>query len=140
MQRWRDGAGMAKSIPKHMQHLIVPYDWDVHQVWKLSAPVEIVSIAELAFLLESPLWSRDPASYTDFDLSPNEVLADLSVSSRHAKRIEAAETSWPLDFIFSENRLWPLDGMHRLAKLKMEGMLQVSIRKHPASIRAFIEV
>lgn len=130
---------MAKHIPDHMLELILPFDWDVAKVWQLGASVESISIKELEFLLVNPFWSREDNSYTDFDLTPLEVIEGHYRSQCHSDRIQNADTHQPLDFIYTGGKLWILDGIHRLVKVYAAGDKNVLIRKHPASVQSFIE-
>lgn len=124
--------------PEHMKDFILPFLWDVRKVWVIPSEIELVPVDELDFLLQNPFWSRTPYRL-DFDLLPHEVLTGAFHSEYHKKRLQKADISWPLDFIWSESRLWILDGIHRFVKIKSLGFNVVKIRRHPLEIRAKIE-
>ena len=131
---------MKKHVPPHMKELLLPFNWDVRRVWERSATHETVPIGELHFLLTNPFWSRNRDSFTDFDLCPMDVLSGRLKSENHRDRIQRANTYFPLDFIEDNQRLWIVDGIHRLAKLYQRKCPDVQIRKHPIAIRSIIEV
>jgi hypothetical protein len=131
---------MKKLVPPYMKDLLLPFNWNVRQVWELSAPRESVSIEALRFLLENPFWSRNPDSFTDFDLCPIDVLSGRFESIYHRDRIQTADTSFPIDFIEHNQTLWIVDGIHRLAAHYQRGNSSVRIRKHSIAIRPLIEV
>ena len=49
-------------------------------------------------------------------------------------RINNADLAYPLDYLFWRDRLWILDGSHRLAKHYLAGSMTVMIRIHPETI------
>ncbi len=131
---------VTEHLPPHMKDLLLPFDWDVRRVWELSATPETVPIGALNFLLTNPFWSKNPDSFTDFDLCPIDFLSGRFNSRYHRERIQRADTFFPLDFIEENQRLWIVDGIHRLAKLFQKEDSHVQIRKHPISIRSIIDV
>jgi hypothetical protein len=48
-------------------------------------------------------------------------------------RILGADLTHPLDIMFNKGRWLLLDGLHRLAKAKLNGLKTVNVRKIPAS-------
>lgn len=127
--------GVVRRIPPPMADHIPAFDWEVRKVWALTAPVERWPLDALSYLLDLPIWTAEAGVGCLFDLRPRDVLADPSRSPRHTRRIEAAELRWPLDFLADGDRLYVLDGIHRLAKHTRQGSATVPIRRHPLGVR-----
>ncbi len=130
---------MDKLIPPELRPYILPFNWEVRQVWPLEAAILPTPIADLELLLEKPFWSRTPRQL-HFDLRPHDVLSGRVPSAYHEERIARADTRYPLDFIRDDGRLFILDGIHRLARLWSSGVTTVDIRAHSMAIRSAIEV
>jgi hypothetical protein len=131
---------MTKHIPTKLKDRLLPFNWDVQKVWALDAPEERVPTNELAPLLELPFWSSKPNSGMLFDLSPVEVIKDLDRYAHQKVRILNADIRFPIDFIIHEKRFYILDGLHRLARLQLEGAVTVRIRKHSLAVQEKIQV
>jgi len=99
-------------------------------VWSLELPVEKVPIADLEWHLDLPIWSSVRGQPL-FDLVPNKVLSNLDAYPRHREKLHRVNVDYPIDMMYSEDRFVILDGIHRLAKLKLRGATHVSVRKIP---------
>ena len=75
-----------------------------------------------------------------FDISPRQVLNSPDLSPHQAYRVKSADVGFPLDFLRFKERLWILDGVHRLARLYQLGESNVRLRVHPSDIIADITV
>jgi hypothetical protein len=123
-----------KVLPDILADHILPFDWDVRRVWTQEAVVSRWPIADLAYLLDLPLWSSVPGRGMLFDISPREVLASLERSPHQHLRVLQADVAFPIDLLRYQERHWILDGVHRLAKLALVGEHFVNVRIHSEAI------
>ncbi|MFO6425498.1 hypothetical protein [Motilimonas sp. KMU-193] len=131
---------MSKYIPKELKGFILPFNWDVNKVWGLLAPIEDVELSDFEFLFELPFWSSRPNAGMLFDISPNQVLANMYLYPHQKERVEKADIQYPIDFIFENGTYYILDGLHRLARHKLLGNRTVKVRRHKLEIRTKIQV
>lgn len=128
----------ADAIPEVLRPHILPIDWDVREVWALEAPVRVVPIERVAYLLELPIWSSRPNAGMCFDCVPRAVLADPAHCPYQLQRLLRSDTRYPMDFVETRGAWWILDGVHRLARLVHEGATQVRVRVHAEAVLAHI--
>jgi hypothetical protein len=105
--------------------------WDPEKVWKLDFPIEEMDIKELIWHFNIPFWEKDDAN--DWDLTPQEVINKIPDSTKHQKKVEEADLSYPIDIMkLGHKDLWRiLDGMHRLVKAYQLGYKKVNVRIIP---------
>ncbi len=118
------------EIPPEMRGYYFDFNWSNERVWAQDAPVEVVPLSDLAWHLDIPIWSTVQGQ-PRFDLRPRDVLGDPAGHPRHAERLAAVDTSYPLDAMWTTDRLVILDGIHRLARLLSEGADVARVRRHP---------
>ena len=123
-----------KILPDILADHILPFDWDVRLVWTEEAEVSRWPIADLAYLLDLPLWSSVPGRGMLFDISPREVLASPDRSPHQYLRALQADLAFPIDLLRYRECHWILDGVHRLAKLALLGEDFVDVRVHSEAI------
>ncbi len=128
-----------KLLPPILVDHILPFNWDVRKVWQLSADVIDEKVDQFLYLMDLPLWSDIPNSGMLFNISPREALNDPERSPHQINRVLNADTRYPLDFLRMNSKLWILDGVHRLAKLIMQGAEYLSIRIHEENVQPLIE-
>lgn len=138
--RTSQASSMAKIVPDVLTDYVLPFNWQVERVWQLSAPVVEVDIAEFAAMFELPFWSSEPDAGMLFDLSPNQALAQLSVYPHQRRRVQAADTRYPVDLIADGGHRYILDGLHRMAKQKLQQRTRIEVRMHSMDVRRLIEV
>ncbi len=125
---------MTKHVPVSVRDVILPFDWDVSKVWQLSAPIKQERRNAFDYLLYYPLWSSEPNQGMMFDLSPMTVI-DYPNSSEYQKtRLGNTDVSFPIDVIELEGQTWLLDGSHRIARLYLDGVEDVLVRRHSESV------
>ena len=117
-------------MPPEIVEVYFDFDWDRRKVWALDIEPEIIDRELLDWHRDLPFWSSRPPEPL-FDLVPRRVIDDPSVHPRHARRIEQADLSVPLDLMAHKGRLCIMDGFHRLAKAVLEGREQVTVRRIP---------
>jgi hypothetical protein len=123
-----------KVLPDILAGHILPFDWDVRRVWTQEAEVSRWPVADLAYLLDLPLWSSVPGRGMLFDISPREVLSSPGRSPHQHLRVLQSDVAFPIDLLRHQERHWILDGVHRLAKLALMGDEFVSVRVHSEAI------
>jgi len=129
----------ASLTPAHLRDVWPDFDWDNRRVWALAVPATEIEVASLTWLLDEPLWSSRPPEPL-FDLRPRDVLADPGAHPQHARRVREADLAWPLDLYPHGGRFVVLDGLHRLARLVMEGASHARVRCLPPEARVQILV
>ncbi len=130
---------MEKQIPDILRSHILPFDWDVTSVWSLQSQVIEENRSKFDYLLHLPLWSSVPNKGMLFDISPIEVITEPMRSPHQIERIEKSDESYPIDMLRFEEKLWILDGVHRLAKLYRSDAKLVRLRIHPESVIEIIK-
>jgi hypothetical protein len=111
-----------------IERYLYAFDWDIEAIWALDLPVEEKPIADLAWMLKTPVWFGPDGPYT---LSPNDVIADTQTHAREYVRAMRADTSYPIDIAWHADRWVILDGVHRLLRLSREGAEMVRVRVVP---------
>jgi len=119
-----------KSIPLALQNHILPFNWDVGKVWALEADTVWMNITQLTYLLELPLWSSTRHQGLLFDISPMSVILDPSSCPHQFNRLQQAQLHYPIDMLRFQEKLWILDGVHRIAKHVIAGTLKLRVRVH----------
>lgn len=122
---------LPKKVPDVIKKYGLDFSWDAEDVWKLDVPVETIPISELTWHFDFPYWSR-PGGF--FDLAAKEVLADPKKYTDEYTRIQKADTSYPIDIMWRNDRWVILDGLHRLVKLSEQGAKEIQVRKIPRSM------
>jgi len=114
--------------PRHEEHsLDLPFWRDNKKLWALKIPEETMNIDELKWMMEVPFWEDEKRNIV---LTPNEVLKDLDHFPKHRDRILGCDTLFPLHIMKNKKGEWvTLDGLHRLAKLILEGERVVKVKK-----------
>lgn len=119
-------------MPAEISEVYFDFDWDNRKVRALDVVPESIERARLDWHLDLPFWSSRPPQPL-FDLVPRSVIEELTIHPAHARRIEEADLTFPLDLMEHRGRLCIMDGIHRLAKAVMEGLEQVTARRIPRS-------
>lgn len=117
-------------LPEVLSGFFFPFDWVPEKVWAVEAPVEELPRVELDWHLCLPFWSSQPEKPL-FDVIPNDVLACEVAYPEHYERVVRANISFAIDLMWNKDRLLILDGMHRLARLKLENIEVARVRKIP---------
>lgn len=112
-----------------MRNWYFPFNWDLSRLWALDVPMKTLPISELRWHFDIPIWSVEKGMH--FDLCPLEVIQNPGRHPRHDARIEKTDISYPIDMMFTVDRLAIIDGVHRLAKCEIEGIEQIQARIIP---------
>jgi hypothetical protein len=115
-----------KKLPLEMRDWYFPFNWDLSRLWALDVPTTIFPRSELKWHFDIPIWSKEKGMH--FDLCPVEVLCNPGMHPRHDAQIEKTDLSYPIDMMFSVDRLVIIDGVHRLAKYELNGIDDVQVR------------
>jgi hypothetical protein len=91
--------------------------WDIRRLWALDRPVRPVPVADLAWLLDLPLWQLNGVR---FQISPNRVRAEPGRFPDHLRRVMGADLGHPIHLVQHNGRLVVLDGFHRLLKAAIQ--------------------
>lgn len=128
--------GAKKEInvdPRHEEHAFdLPFWRDNEKLWALDVPVEEMLVDELLWILDVPFLEDEQGNIV---LTAREVMDNLDQHPGHRKRLDACDTSFPLDIMKNKKGRWlTLDGLHRLMKLVMAGKINVRVRKIPPEL------
>jgi len=117
-----------EEVPPIIDKVGFDFDWNEEDIWKLDIPITSMRIEELTWHFDIPFWDRNNG---DYNLRPIDVINNMGKYKDHGSRIKNADTSYPLDILKNPktNKWTLLDGLHRLAKLYMEGKKVVKVRK-----------
>jgi hypothetical protein len=94
------------------------------RLYTLDLPVRELSVADLRWLLDVPLWAVDGIP---FRVTPNEVARDPEAWPEQCRRTLDADLSWPIHAMRHNGRWTILDGVHRLLKATMEGREAIEV-------------
>ncbi|NJD06093.1 MAG: hypothetical protein FIA97_06300 [Methylococcaceae bacterium] len=125
---------MSKVVPEILKNHILPFDWDVHKIWEIQAPVFQISCAEFEYLLELSLWSSVPNQGLLFDVRPIDVIRDPGRSPYQARRLARCDLQHPIDILLAREKRWVLDGVHRIAKQVSLQRSTIAVRFHDESV------
>ena len=125
---------MAKNVPVSVRDVILPFDWDVTKVWALNAPTKQEKRTNFDYLLYYPLWSSEPKKGMLFDLSPMTVIDFPNSSVYQTERLASVDVSIPIDVLEYEGESWLLDGSHRIARLYIDALPDLMVRRHDESV------
>lgn len=106
------------------------FSWDEKKVWALDEPVTMMPVIDLAWHFGIPFWFENGEKY---NLSPKMVMENPEAHPEEWKRIQETDTTYPLDIMENKGKWLLLDGLHRLAKLHLEGKKEVVVRIIPRS-------
>lgn len=120
-----------------MRDWYFPFDWCPERLWALDVQTETMDMSELRWHFDTPLWAT--AKGRHFDLNPIEVLRNPGRYPRHDDKIDRCDTSYPIDMMFTVDRLAIIDGVHRLAKHEKQGLNQVKVRIIPREMIPLFE-
>ncbi len=114
--------------PKHIEHAFDFDFWrDNKKLWALHIPTEPMDIKELRWIMDVPFWEDTDGNIV---LTPNQVLKNLNQYPDHRDRIMRCDTSFPLHIAKNKKGKWlTLDGLHRLAKLIVDGVETVQVKR-----------
>jgi hypothetical protein len=121
------------TLPPELTSWYFDFDWDIRAVRKLRTPSAEVSVAEIEWQLNYPVWSTRPPLPL-CDLRPIDVLRIPSTHEEHYARILTADCLIPIDLLFFRDKWIILDGFHRLAQQKLNGNPYIRARCHPTAV------
>ena len=110
---------MPLSPPKILTDAGLSMFVDTVKLRELPLPVSEIDIDQLLWHFDMPVWSKDGTD--GWNLTPWEAIRKESGSTIHQKRIEDADFSYPLVATEYNSKMVILDGVHRLAKMYMQG-------------------
>ena len=119
--------------PRHKEHAFdLPFWRDNEKLWALEVPTEEMNIDELLWILDVPFWEDEKGNIV---ITPNEVIDNPNKYLSHWNKIQAADTSYPVDIMKNKKDKWlTLDGLHRLVKLVLANKSTVQVRKIPPEL------
>ena len=86
---------------------------------ELPLPIIEIDVEKLIWHFDMPVWEKDGTD--DWNLTPWEVIRNNKRTTAHQRRIKNADTSHPIIITKYNSRYVILDGVHRLAKIYMNG-------------------
>jgi hypothetical protein len=122
--------------PQIIRDVGIGVAWNPKKVWALNEPVSEISIEELLWHFDIPFWDKGGKkefNLTEFNLIPWEVIKYPEKEEEHFRKIQEADISYPIDIMENKGKWRVLDGLHRLAKLYLDGQKIIKVRKIPRS-------
>jgi hypothetical protein len=119
--------------PRHEEHSFnLPFWRDNEKLWALDVPVEEMELNEFLWIFDIPFWEDKDGNIV---ITPNEVMNNLDAYPYHRDKIHNSDTSYPIDIMKNKNGRWlTLDGLHRLAKIFLNKVSKVLVRKIPPEL------
>ncbi|OGH88805.1 MAG: hypothetical protein A3J93_01810 [Candidatus Magasanikbacteria bacterium RIFOXYC2_FULL_42_28] len=119
--------------PEHTEHAFdLPFWRDNEKLWALKVPVEEINISELLWIFDIPFWEDVDGNIV---ITPNEVINNPDQFIEHYNKIQATDTSYPIDIMKNKKGKWlTLDGLHRLVKLFLNKKTKIRVRKIPPEL------
>ncbi len=122
----REPFPLLSELPPELKGVILDFHWDVELLHCLDLPATDLQVAELAWHLRLPFWSRDRRP---FQVSPLQVAANPEVHAEQYARTMVADLRYPLDVVRRpDGRITILDGVHRLLRAHLDGLESVRVR------------
>lgn len=103
---------------------------DVVKLRELPVPVVEVALEKLLWHLDMPVWAKDGTE--DWNLTPRQVVENEEGSSTHQKRVQDADTQYPIVLTEYNGKLAALDGVHRIVKIYLQGGTSIFAKIIPA--------
>jgi hypothetical protein len=97
---------------------------------ELPFPIVEIPIEKLLWHFDMPVWDKDGTD--DWNLTPWQVIRKEVGTTEHQKRVEDADTQYPLVVAEYAGRLVILDGVHRLVKMYEVGEKAVRAKIIPS--------
>ena len=110
------------ATPDLIRETLPMVPWNIRKLWDLELPVRQVTVADLTWLLDLPLWQKDGVR---FQVSPRQVRDDPDAFPDHMRRVMASDLAHPIHLVKHRGQLVVLDGFHRLLKANLEGRSKV---------------
>jgi hypothetical protein len=112
------------AIPSALSPWLLPFEWDREKLWAIQHPLVEVAVDDLRWLYDLPFWRGHDGRW--FAVSPRQFLTQPEQHPEHVRRIEAADLSYPIHVIRRRNRLFVLDGVHRVVRADLEGLDKIT--------------
>lgn len=122
--------------------------YDVKKLWKLTKGIkpQLILVSQLEWVLNEKLWSNregldkdDPTP--ERDISAMQVLNNPNLSKFHVEAIRNADLSYAILLIKLKNhKLDVIDGIHRLAKVYIQGGTFIYAKIVPDNILTKAEI
>lgn len=113
---------LVAMTPPVIRQTLPMVPWNIDRLHNLELPVRPVSVDDLAWLFDLPLWQDNG---TRFQVSPAQVRADPARFADHMRRVMASDLKQPIHLVEHNGRLVVLDGYHRLLKAAIQGRAQI---------------
>ncbi len=96
---------------------------------ELPFPLVEIPLEKLLWHFDMPVWEKDGTD--DWNLKPWEVIKKEEGTTVHQKRVEEADTGYPIVVTEYNSRLVILDGVHRLVKTYLQDRKTISSKVIP---------
>ncbi len=115
--------------PASLKKIGLNFRWDSKKIWALKLPATKMDITKLIWHFDLPFWDKEGTD--EWNLTPWEVIKNPEKEPTHFQKITKADLKYPINVVKHKGRLVVLDGLHRLAKLYLQGDKFVSVRIIP---------
>lgn len=100
------------------------------KLWALDLSVEEIDLKSLSNNLDIPYLEREGTD--DWNLTPRELVKNFGKEVTHARKVNRAKLSFPIDICYFKGQWIILDGVHRYTKALMAGEATIKVRRVPA--------
>lgn len=124
------GAKNKKRPPRILTDVGLSMFVDTVKLRELPLPTVEIIIEKLLWHLDMPVWDKDGTD--DWNCTPREVMRKEKDTTTHQKKVEEADTSYPIIITEKDNRYVILDGVHRLVKIYTSGGKTIKAKNIPS--------
>ena len=110
----------------------IGFDIDYKKLWDLDIPVEEIDISLLEYNMDLPYFEQEGTD--DWNLTPRMLINNFEKEISHAKKVNEADLSYPIEIYFHNDSWIILDGVHRYTKAVKDGLKTIKVRKVPGSL------
>jgi len=110
---------------------------DEPKLWVVNIPIEEMAIADLEYNLDIPYLEREGTN--DWNLTPRMLIENFDKEFFHAKVVNEADISYPIEIYFHKNKWIILDGVHRFTKIVRLGLKTIKVRRISPEIAQIVK-
>jgi hypothetical protein len=110
---------------------------DEPKLWVVNIPIEEMAIADLEYNLDIPYLEREGTN--DWNLTPRMLIENFDKEFFHAKVVNEADISYPIEIYFHKNKWIILDGVHRFTKIVRLGLKTIKVRSISPEIAQIVK-
>lgn len=117
---------------KKPKEIDIGFEIDYKKLWDLDIPEEEIDISLLEYNMDFPYLEQERTD--DWNLTPRMLINNFKKEISHAKKVNEADLSYPIEIYFHNGHWIILEGVHRYTKSVKDGLKTIKVRKVPKSL------